>query len=250
MNNRGDQTENTTNNCTSNEAFFIFFNGSRVAIEWKTQPPPCSPILRLCSINPKFFLLLNGDKCLYEAKFDHENIAIQMNCIHQQVIDIQYCKDVRQVFMVTGEGSVLTQCVEETTNVLNDNLWKPVIFDPLELSEEGVRIKRVCCSSSGSIFLSNSGDVYALGNCGTHFSVDFDQPKLLRLFKNGLEILDISAGDQFFVFLTKKDRGVEINQPLASHEYGKKIVVNNIYYSHVFCMCYQEKQILDSLLWT
>lgn len=211
----------STSGNQSDEAFFIFFNGSRVSIEWKSQSTQCSPILRFCSINPKLFLVLSQDKCLYEAKFDHENLVIQMNCVYRNVIDVQYCRSFHQVFMVKADGAVVTQCVESDDNAFEDNLWKPVIFDPLELSEDGVRIKRVCCSSSGTVFLSNTGDIYALGNCGIHFSVECEQPKLLRLFKIDLEILDISAGDHFFVFLNRKERQATANQSLMAQEYGK-----------------------------
>ncbi|KAI8127457.1 hypothetical protein FF38_03855 [Lucilia cuprina] len=211
----------TTNSNNNDEAFFIFFNGSRVTVAWQNETPPFSPILRLCSISPTIFLLLNQDKYLYEAKFDHESLVIQMKCIQRNVIDVQYCRISKEVFLVLGEGSVVKQCIIDYLKPLEDNLWLPVIFDPLELSEDGVRIKRICSSSEATIFLSNMGDIYALGNCGVHFSVECEQPKLLRLFKKGLDIIDIAAGEQFFIFLTRKQWLFETNQTTAIQNYGE-----------------------------
>lgn len=214
-------TSSSSNN--NDEAFFIFYNGSRVMVIWRDEetPPPFSPILRLCSLSPQVFLLLNQDKYLYEAKFDHENLVIQMRCVRGNVRDVQYCRITKQVFLVLAEGTVVKQCIVDCTKTLKDNLWLPVIFDPLELSEDGVSIKRICCSAEATIFLSNMGDIYALGNCGVHFSVECEQPKLLRLFKNGLEVLDMAAGENFFVFLCRKEWPKVENQQTVVHEYGK-----------------------------
>lgn len=225
MNNSNHQTISTaTTNSNSNnneEAFYIFFNGSRVTIVWKNETPPFSPILRLCSLSRTVFLILNQDKCLYEAQLDPENLVIQMKCIQRNVIDVQYCRVAKQVFLVLEEGAAVKQCILDNTKSLEDHLWLPVLFDPLELSEDGVRIKRICCSSEATVFLSIMGDIYVLGNCGLHFSVNCEQPKLLRLFKNELEILDISAGENFFVFLTRKEwTKAENHQPII-HDYGR-----------------------------
>ncbi|XP_037808197.1 alsin homolog [Lucilia sericata] len=222
MNSDHQTISSATNNSNNNdEAFFIFFNGSRVTVAWQNETPPFSPILRLCSISPTIFLLLNQDKYLYEAKFDHENLVIEMKCIQRNVIDVQYCRIAKEVFLVLGEGSVVKQRISDYAKPLEDHLWLPVIFDPLELSEDGVRIKRICSSSEATIFLSNMGDIYALGNCGVHFSVECEQPKLLRLFKKGLDIIDIAAGEQFFIFLTRKQWQLEVNQPIAVQNYGE-----------------------------
>lgn len=217
-------TTKTTNIATTSNdeaAFFIFFNGSQVTIEWQNELPPISPVLRLCSVSPNVFLLLNQDNCLYEAKFDPEHLVIRMNCVKRNVIDVQYCRQTKQVFIVLNKGQVVKQTFSENDKSLEEHLWLPVIFDPLELSEDGVCIKRICCSAEAIIFLSNIGDVYALGNCGAHFSVECEQPKLIRLFKNNLEILDISAGEKFFVFLARKECDDGHNNKTIVPEYGK-----------------------------
>lgn len=224
MNSSDQQTVSSTINSNSNnndEGFHIFYNGTRVKIVWENETYIFSPILRLCSLSSTVFLLLNQENSLYEAKFDHENFVIHMKCIKLNVVDVQYCRDAKQVFLVLKQGTVVKQSFLDNTQPLEEHHWMPVVFDPLELSEDGVRIKRICSSSEATLFLSISGDIYALGNCGVHFSVECDQPKLLRLFKNNVEILDIVAGENFFIFLARKEWSKTDNQLQAIRYYGK-----------------------------
>lgn len=209
-------------NGNGTEDFYIFYKATRVFIEWGDTESPTSSsngIRRICSVTPQHFLLLLGNSKLYEASFDQCQLKLRMTCVRESVHDVQYCTDDRSAYLVLDNGSVLTQKLDDGCHSLTD-LWQTVTFDPLELAEEGVCIKRVCCSADGTIFISDSCEIYALGNCGSHFSVDCFQPKLLRLFKDPMDVVDVSAGDNFFVFLTRK-RKESKQVPPAAREYGE-----------------------------
>lgn len=215
------QTTPSIGYSNSSEVFYIFFNGRQVKILWCDEAPSDSPIIRLCSLSHSIYLLLNQDKSLYEAKFDREKYVMHMKCIKTNVIDVEFCRAAKQVFLVLGEGAVLTQNILDCTKPLEEKQWAPVLFDPLELSEEGVKIKRVCCSSEATLFLSLTGDIYALGNCGAHFSVECEHPKLIRLFKYEMDILDICAGEKFFIFLARKAKTIMEKHLPGVHDYSK-----------------------------
>ncbi|XP_013104968.1 alsin homolog [Stomoxys calcitrans] len=214
--------------------FFIFFKGSRVSIDWRenddtktTMTPPSMPsngIRRICSITPQYFLLLLNNNWLYEARFDQGQMKLRLKFIRGSVQDVQYCREMSAVYLVLENGAVVTQVLHESRHmelvVSNERQWQAITFDPLELSEEGVCIKRVCCSATGTIFVSDRCDIYALGNCGVHFSVDSHQPILLRCFKNPMEIVDLNAGDNFFVFLVRRKKEIP-KEILTVREYGE-----------------------------
>ncbi|XP_075155254.1 amyotrophic lateral sclerosis 2 [Haematobia irritans] len=209
--------------------FYIFFKGSSVSVEWKantkTIPPSITTngIRSICSITPQYFLLLMNNNWLYEANFDQGQMKLRLGYIRASVQDIQYCRNLSSVYMVLDNGSVLTHTLNHDRNnvVITNENWQTITFDPLELSEEGVFIKRVCCSSDGTLFVSDRFDIYALGNCGVHFSVESrHQPKMLKCFKVPMEIVDLSAGDNFFVFLVRKKKDTQ-KEKLTVREYGE-----------------------------
>ncbi|XP_061401288.1 alsin homolog [Musca vetustissima] len=186
--------ENKSNRVDPDAGFYVVYKGSRVSIEWgAVDAVPNSSqthcvIQRICSVTSTYYLLI-VQKSLYEARFDEH---------------VQFCPDFGILYVLEDNGSVLAQSLRDTENVSNDK-WRVVTFDPLELSEEGVNIKRVCCSYDGVIFVSEYSDIYAVGNCGINSqSLDCYQPKFVRLFSKVVDILDVKAGKNFFVFLARK----------------------------------------------
>lgn len=212
--------DNKDVNIPNAEAFCIYFRGSRVSIEWDDRPQEMFAIIRICSISPQCFLLLGQNSWLYEGHFDQGSLKIHLSCKRNDVADVQYCCAVKSLYIVTKSGSVLTHAVVDNQKIDSIDVWQPVVFDPLELSEDGVRITRVCCTSEGALFISSAGDTYALGNCGKHFSVDCDQPKLVRLFKTPMVILDMTAGHHFFVLLARRETAADPSYDRG--EYGKR----------------------------
>ncbi|XP_073813612.1 amyotrophic lateral sclerosis 2 [Musca autumnalis] len=186
---------------------FIFHKGSRVFIEWNenARPPPPLQIHRICSIRPDYFILIVNDS-LYEARFEQSKSTLRLSFIRNSAYDVQFCKDLQCLYIVGNNGSVMAQSLlSDHQQIVCKDKWRILTFDPLELSEEGVQIKQICCSSDGVIFVSVCSDIYAIGNYGSnHTSADCYQPKLLRLFSNPVDILDVRAGTSFFVFLVRK----------------------------------------------
>ncbi|CAD7005165.1 unnamed protein product [Ceratitis capitata] len=193
---------------SSEEAFIIYREGVAQHLQWTTVPPlERQPAVRLCAIdNSDLLLLLTADGSLYIAKKStHSNNTLHLELHRPNIVDVAYCRQLTQLFIVTAEGEVLVQTLKNTSNadLCKDN-WQTLSFDPLELCEEGICIERVCCAARGVIFVTRSGELYAVGSCGDVFHAEV-QPKHLRLIGEKKDILDLVAGDEFFVLLLQQN---------------------------------------------
>ncbi|XP_037957267.1 alsin homolog [Teleopsis dalmanni] len=184
------------------EAFIVFHKGVALHLHWSSVPPlERAPVLRLRELQGNLLVLLTIDGSLYLARYEKVNSTLHVELKLTRIVDVDFCRTKRNLFVVTDAGLVLTQQLSVANPTISDN-WETLIFDPLELAEEGIAISRVCCSSVGVIFITVRGDIYSMGSCGeisaqTH-------PQHLRLFEENREVIDVAAGDDFFVILLKQ----------------------------------------------
>ncbi|KAH8388833.1 hypothetical protein KR215_001908, partial [Drosophila sulfurigaster] len=195
----------------SGEAFVVYYDGQALHLQWKGVPPLTrSPALRLCSIgvdegretetggaSTNWLLLLTADQSLYSAQLLPNSKVLELCLLRTDVVDVDFCRGKRQLFVVLANGSVQQQLI--TGNSYRANPWQILSFDPLELHDEGVSMRRVCCSAQGVVFVSVSGATYVLGSCGEVFNAE--QPRHMRLCEEGKQLLDLAAGDEHFVML-------------------------------------------------
>lgn len=189
------------------EAFIIYREGVVQQLQWNSVPfLERQPATRLCAVDQyELLLILTADGSLYIAKKSiHSPNSLYLELHRSCIVDIAYCRQLCQLFVVTEKGEVLMQTIKETrTKNLCKDSWEPLSFDPLELSEEGIFIERVCCASRGIVFVTRSGELYVMGSCGDVFHAEV-QPKHIRLIEESKYILDLVAGDDFFVLLLQR----------------------------------------------
>ncbi|XP_030566546.1 alsin homolog [Drosophila novamexicana] len=199
------------------EAFIIYYEGNALQLQWKGVPPLTrSPALRLCSMGSRrsvgneavpgdsvqfdsnWILLLTADQSLYSAKLivAHSVHTLELTLMRTDIVDVDFCRGSRQLFVVLANGTVQRQLIAGS---YRPNAWQTLSFDPLELHDEGVCMRRVCCSEQGVVFVSVRGATYVLGSCGEVFNAE--QPRHIRLCEEGKQLLDLAAGDEHFVLL-------------------------------------------------
>ncbi|XP_017843934.2 LOW QUALITY PROTEIN: alsin homolog [Drosophila busckii] len=221
----------TSYNCSnSDEAFAIYFEGQPLRLKWQGVPPLTRmPAMRLCHVavgngtnvekatgtqqsKSSSMLLLTTDQSLYWGELVHATSTLELNLLRSDIIDVDYCQALRQLFVVTANGSVHCQLL---TGGYRAAAWQTLSFDPLELLDEGVTMRRVCCSAQGVVFVSDSGTTYVLGSCGEVFNAE--QPRHMRLCEEGKQLLDLAAGDEHFVLLVAPhqlaDEVLQLQQP-------------------------------------
>ncbi|XP_036346682.1 alsin homolog isoform X2 [Rhagoletis pomonella] len=192
--------------CTQ-EPFIIYREGVAQHLQWTSVPAlERQPAVRLCAVDkPDLLFLLTADGSLFMASQSLESAdTLQVQLLRTKIADVAYCRHMSQLFVATTEGEVQTQYLKNT-DVINSGseTWQTLSFDPLELSEEGILIERICCASRGVIFMTRTGELYAMGSCGEVFNAEV-QPKHMRLIYGNKEILDLVAGDEFFVLLWQR----------------------------------------------
>ncbi|XP_011202952.2 alsin homolog [Bactrocera dorsalis] len=189
------------------EAFIIYREGVAQQLQWATVPPlERQPATRLCAVDQyELLLILTADGSLYIAKKStHSPNTLHLELHRTCIVDIAYCRQLCQLFVVTANGEVLMQTIKQTGSTsLCKNAWQALSFDPLELSEEGIFIERVCCASRGVVFVTRAGKLYVMGSCGDVFHAEV-QPKHIRLIEESKYFLDLVAGDEFFVLLLQR----------------------------------------------
>ncbi|XP_053954375.1 alsin homolog isoform X1 [Anastrepha ludens] len=192
---------------STKEAFIIYREGVAQQLQWALAPAlQREPAVRLCAVDqPNLLFILTADGALYMAnKAMHAANTLNIQLHRTKITDVSYCRHMNQLFVVTAEGEVQMQYLKHTgSEALDMEPWQTLSFDPLELSEEGIFIERICCAARGVIFMTRSGELYVMGSCGEVFHAEV-QPKHLRLIEEGKEILDIVAGDEFFVLLIQR----------------------------------------------
>lgn len=187
------------------EAFVIYYEGNALQLQWKGVPPLTrTPALRLCcmggssesgKMEENWLLLLTADHVLYSGQVIAGKI-LELSLLRTDIVDVDFCRGSHQLFVVLANGSVQRQLIAGS---YRPQAWQTLSFDPLELLDEGVSMRRVCCSEQGVVFVSVNGDTYVLGSCGEVFNVE--QPRHMRLCEEGKQLLDLAAGDEHFVML-------------------------------------------------
>lgn len=193
------------NSNQSGEAFVIYYEGNALQLQWKGVPPlNRTPALRLCYMGgsrengkqeENWLLLLTADHVLYSGQVIAGK-TLELNLLRTDIVDVDFCRGSRQLFVVLANGSVQRQLIAGS---YRPAAWQTLSFDPLELLDEGVCLRRVCCSEQGVVFVSVSGDTYVLGSCGEVFNAE--QPRHMRLCEEGKQLLDLAAGEEHFVML-------------------------------------------------
>ncbi|XP_023173159.2 alsin homolog [Drosophila hydei] len=203
---------------SNGEAFAIYYKGNALQLKWKGVPPLTrSPALRLCCMGSSkskdgngegsiagvqfdsdWLLLLTADHSLYSAEplAMHGVHTLELTLLRTDVVDVDFCRGSRQLFVVLANGSVQRQLIAGS---YRPSAWQTLSFDPLELHDEGVCMRRVCCSEQGVVFVSVRGATYVLGSCGEVFNAE--EPRHMRLCEEGKQLLDLAAGDEHFVLL-------------------------------------------------
>ncbi|EDV96633.1 alsin homolog [Drosophila grimshawi] len=204
----------------SGEAFVIYYEGKPLQLHWKGVPPLTrSPALRLCfmgsyaegtkdrdstalvQFESSWLLLLTADQSLYSAELLklHGISTLELSLLRTDIVDVDFCRGSRQLFVVLTNGSVQRQLITAGGGGYRASAWQTLSFDPLGLHDEGVCMRRVCCSEQGVVFVSLNGDTYVLGSCGEVFNAE--QPRHMRLCEEGKQLLDLVAGNEHFVLL-------------------------------------------------
>ncbi|XP_068148761.1 alsin homolog [Drosophila tropicalis] len=204
-----DTSTDVTSQNDSDEAFSIYHKGKPLKLHWLGLPPLTrTPALRLCWIGgldvleadisgsnvDETLILLTADHSLYTGR--RKGSILELQLIRTDIEDVDYCSGSQELFVVLTNGGVQRQFIVQTVS----SAWQTLSFDPLELLAEGVCIHRVCCSAQGVVFVSSSGDTYVMGSCGEVFKTE-SQPRHMRLYEEGKELLDLVAGDEHFVML-------------------------------------------------
>ncbi|EDW30840.1 GL16038 [Drosophila persimilis] len=164
------------------ESFIIYHDG--------TPPLTRPPALRICRI---------GDA----DRGGTNRSSLDLTLLRSDVVDVDYCSGSLELFVVLANGSVQRQfitCLGLDRYVHHPHAWQTLSFDPVEIIDEGVRIRRVCCSAQGVVFVSANGETYVMGSCGEVFKAKL-QPRHMRLYEEGKELLDLAAGNEHFVML-------------------------------------------------
>ncbi|EDW37859.1 GL19989 [Drosophila persimilis] len=180
------------------ESFIIYHDG--------TPPLTRPPALRICRIGDADrggVLLLTTDHSLYSAQLQTNRSSLDLTLLRSDVVDVDYCSGSLELFVVLANGSVQRQfitCLGLDRYVHHPHAWQTLSFDPVEIIDEGVRIRRVCCSAQGVVFVSANGETYVMGSCGEVFKAKL-QPRHMRLYEEGKELLDLAAGNEHFVML-------------------------------------------------
>ncbi|KAL7731427.1 hypothetical protein ACLKA6_010584 [Drosophila palustris] len=232
----GDSKGDSSN---AGEAFAIYYNGHALQLQWKGVPPLTrSPALRLCYMGSEreetktgsvvgtatgigtatrsdsnWLLLLTADQTLYSAQLATGSKILELTLLRTDIVDVDFCRGSRQLFVVLANGSVQRQLI---TGGYRPSAWQTLSFDPLELHDEGVCMRRVCCSEQGVVFVSVSGATYVLGSCGEVFNAE--QPRHMRLCEEGKQLLDLVAGDEHFVMLLSPHQLAEDVLQLQEHQ--------------------------------
>lgn len=183
------------------ESFAIYHEGQRLQLHWRGVPPltrsPASCIRRI----GESLLLLTTDHALYSAHLQANRSSLELELLRTDILDIDFCSGSQELFVVLTNGSVQRQVVTGSgREVHHPHTWQTLSFDPLELLAEGVRIRRVCCSTQGVVFVGSAGETYVMGSCGEVFNSE-QQPRHMRLYEEGKELLDLAAGNEHFVML-------------------------------------------------
>jgi len=182
------------------ECFAIYHEGRTLQLHWRGLPPlQRAPASRICSIG-EGLLLLTTDHALYSAQLQANREHLDIQLLRTDVVDMDFCSGSRELFVVLCNGSVQRQVTGSGRDVGHPHAWQTLGFDPLELLAEGVRIRRVCCSAEGVVFVGSAGETYVMGSCGEVFKAE-QQPRHMRLYEEGKELLDLAAGNEHFVML-------------------------------------------------
>ncbi|XP_016990812.1 alsin homolog [Drosophila rhopaloa] len=182
------------------ESFSIFHEGRTLQLHWRGLPPlRRAPASRICSIG-EGLLLLTTDHALYSAQLQANRSHLDLQLLRTDVVDVDFCSGRQELFVVLSSGSVQRQVIGSGRDVGHPHAWQTLGFDPLELLAEGVRIRRVCCSAQGVVFVGAGGETYVMGSCGEVFKAE-QQPRHMRLYEEGKELLDLAAGNEHFVML-------------------------------------------------
>ncbi|XP_017042362.1 alsin homolog [Drosophila ficusphila] len=182
------------------ESFAIYHEGRALQLHWRGLPPlRRAPASRICSIGDGL-LLLTTDHALYSAQLQANRRQLDLQILRTDVVDMDFCSGSQELFVVLSNGSVQRQITGSGREVGHPHAWQTLAFDPLELLAEGVRIRRVCCSAQGVVFVGASGETYVMGSCGEVFNAE-QQPRHMRLYEEGKELLDLAAGNEHFVML-------------------------------------------------
>ncbi|XP_030385901.1 alsin homolog [Scaptodrosophila lebanonensis] len=213
---------------TKCEAFVIYHEGKTLQLHWQGVPSLTrSPAVRLCSLAPpqhphhpqpeetNCLFLLTADNSLYLGKLLLKKTTIEFQLLRIDVIDVAFCRGTQELFVVTKDGAVQRQCIVNQT--CRPGAWQTLDFDPLGLCADGVRIRRVCCTAQGAVFVSTSG-CYVMGTCGDVFNAE-SEPFQMRLYDEGKELVDLVAGDEHFVLLVApQNTGEDLLQLPSSKE--------------------------------
>ncbi|KAH8315549.1 hypothetical protein KR059_001230 [Drosophila kikkawai] len=183
------------------ESFVIYHDGRALQLHWRGVPPLTrTPASRICSIGD-VLLLLTTDHALYSAQLQTNRSSLDLQLLRTDVVDMDFCSGSQELFVVLSNGSVQRQLITASgRDIHHPHAWQTLSFDPLELLAEGVRIQRVCCSAQGVVFVGAGGETYVMGTCGEVFKAE-QQPRHMRLYEEGKELLDLAAGNEHFVML-------------------------------------------------
>ncbi|KAH8373502.1 hypothetical protein KR009_011712 [Drosophila setifemur] len=183
------------------ELFAISYEGKALQIHWRGLPPLTrSPASRICNVGDTL-LLLTTDHALYSSHLQSNRSSLDLQLLRTDVLDVDFCSGSQELFVVLTNGSVQWQIISGSgRDIQNPHAWQTLSFDPLELLAEGVRIRRVCSSAQGVVFVDSGGETYVMGSCGEVFNTE-QQPRHMRLYEESKELLDLAAGKEHFVML-------------------------------------------------
>ncbi|KAH8270174.1 hypothetical protein KR018_005200 [Drosophila ironensis] len=180
------------------ECFAVYYKGRRLQVKWRGIPPLTrAPASRIRSLGSDLLLLLTTDHALYAGHRQALGASLELQLLCPDVLDMDFCAGSQELFVVRASGAVQRAMGPQ---LLQPPAWQTLGFDPLELRAEGVRIRRVCCSAEGAVFVGAGGETYVMGSCGEVFSQE-QQPRHMRLYEEGKELLDLAAGSEHFVML-------------------------------------------------
>lgn len=153
-------------------------------------------VKKIVRISDKIYIFQEND--VFVGRICDKDVSVEFRKYKESVLDMEFWK--HQIYVVTMDWKVMTKDERD-----EDDEWSEVNFS----NDKIVSIK---CNSIGNLFVSKSGILYGAGNCGDILNSDY--PKRLHQITD--KVVDISAGDDFFVILTVDDFPYDDNGSIAS----------------------------------
>lgn len=142
-------------------------------------------VRKIIAISKKIYLL--QDNALFVGKVVDKECSVEFRKYKDAVRDMEFWK--HQIYVVTTDYKVLTKDERD-----EDDEWS-------EVNCSNDKIESIKCNSIGNLFVSKAGILYGAGNCGDILNSDY--PKRVHQITD--KVVDVSAGNDFFVILTVDD---------------------------------------------